>query len=108
MTTTKPALLVHPSLGFFETRLAGDYEVVKWPTDRKDIRAAVTIGGMAANNSCGSKSIRYGLMADNVRAIDAILADVATRCGWYDQSAFSKQFTKVVGVTPGEFRRGKA
>ena len=30
---------------------------------------------MAANNSCGSKSIRYGLMADNVRAIDAILAD---------------------------------
>ncbi len=34
-----------------------------------------TIGGMAANNSCGSKSIRYGLMADNVTAIDAILAD---------------------------------
>ena len=34
-----------------------------------------TIGGMAANNSCGSKSIRYGLMADNVCAIDAILAD---------------------------------
>jgi FAD/FMN-containing dehydrogenase/Fe-S oxidoreductase len=37
--------------------------------------ARCTIGGMAANNSCGSKSIRYGLMADNVRAIDAILAD---------------------------------
>ncbi|MBO0711295.1 MAG: FAD-binding oxidoreductase, partial [Acetobacteraceae bacterium] len=34
-----------------------------------------TIGGMAGNNSCGSKSIRYGLMADNVRAIDAVLAD---------------------------------
>ncbi|MBR0649571.1 FAD-binding protein [Roseomonas terrae] len=34
-----------------------------------------TIGGMAANNSCGSKSIRYGLMADNVTAIDALLAD---------------------------------
>ena len=34
-----------------------------------------TIGGMAGNNSCGSKSIRYGLMADNVQAIDAILAD---------------------------------
>jgi FAD/FMN-containing dehydrogenase/Fe-S oxidoreductase len=34
-----------------------------------------TIGGMAANNSCGSKSIRYGLMADNVAAISAILAD---------------------------------
>ena len=34
-----------------------------------------TIGGMAGNNSCGSKSIRYGLMADNVNAITAILAD---------------------------------
>ena len=28
--------------------------------------ARCTIGGMAGNNSCGSKSIRYGLMADNV------------------------------------------
>ena len=37
--------------------------------------ARCTIGGMAGNNSCGSKSIRYGLMADNVEAIDAILAD---------------------------------
>ncbi len=37
--------------------------------------ARCTIGGMAGNNSCGSKSIRYGLMADNVSAIDAILAD---------------------------------
>ncbi|HEY6433640.1 MAG TPA: FAD-linked oxidase C-terminal domain-containing protein [Acetobacteraceae bacterium] len=37
--------------------------------------ARCTIGGMAGNNSCGSKSIRYGLMADNVNAIDALLAD---------------------------------
>lgn len=35
--------------------------------------ARCTIGGMAANNSCGSKSIRYGLMADNVLGIDALL-----------------------------------
>jgi len=34
-----------------------------------------TIGGMTANNSCGARSIRYGNMVDNVRAIDAILAD---------------------------------
>ena len=39
--------------------------------------ARCTLGGMAGNNSCGSKSIRYGLMADNVLAIDAILADGA-------------------------------
>ena len=37
--------------------------------------ARCTIGGMAGNNSCGAKSIRYGLMADNVAAIDALLAD---------------------------------
>ena len=34
-----------------------------------------TIGGMAGNNSCGARSIRYGNMVHNVHAIDAILAD---------------------------------
>ncbi|MBL8544931.1 MAG: 2-hydroxyacid dehydrogenase [Hyphomonadaceae bacterium] len=48
---TKPALLVHPSLGFFEARLAGNYEVVHWPTDRKDIGAAVTIGHVGISNA---------------------------------------------------------
>ena len=34
-----------------------------------------TLGGMAANNSCGTRSLKYGNMVHNVRAIDAILAD---------------------------------
>ena len=34
-----------------------------------------TIGGMAGNNSCGGRSIRYGMMRDNVLGIDAIMAD---------------------------------
>lgn len=34
-----------------------------------------TIGGMAANNSCGQRSVYYGTMRDNVHSIDAILAD---------------------------------
>jgi FAD/FMN-containing dehydrogenase/Fe-S oxidoreductase len=34
-----------------------------------------TLGGMAGNNSCGTRSIRYGIMRDNLIAIDAILAD---------------------------------
>jgi len=34
-----------------------------------------TLGGMAGNNSCGSRSIRYGNMVHNVRSIDALLAD---------------------------------
>ncbi|ACC73376.1 FAD-binding and (Fe-S)-binding domain-containing protein [Paraburkholderia phymatum] len=39
--------------------------------------AQCTIGGMAGNNSCGSRSIEYGNMVHNVEAIDAILADGA-------------------------------
>jgi FAD/FMN-containing dehydrogenase/Fe-S oxidoreductase len=34
-----------------------------------------TIGGMTANNSCGSRSLRYGNMVHNVRSVDALLAD---------------------------------
>ncbi|HVF64533.1 MAG TPA: FAD-linked oxidase C-terminal domain-containing protein [Casimicrobiaceae bacterium] len=37
--------------------------------------AQCTIGGMAGNNSCGSRSIAYGNMVHNVLAIDALLAD---------------------------------
>ena len=38
-----------------------------------------TIGGMTGNNSCGARSIRYGNMVHNVRAIDAVLAGGETR-----------------------------
>src|SRR5690348_6230452 len=34
-----------------------------------------TIGGMAANNSCGARSLRYGTTRDNVLSLDAVLAD---------------------------------
>ncbi|MBV9740958.1 MAG: FAD-binding oxidoreductase, partial [Hyphomicrobiales bacterium] len=34
-----------------------------------------TIGGMAGNNSCGGRSLRYGTMRDNVLSIDAVMAD---------------------------------
>ena len=37
--------------------------------------AQCTLGGMAGNNSCGSRSIRYGNMVHNVASIDAMLAD---------------------------------
>ena len=47
-----------------------------------------TIGGMTANNSCGGRSIRYGIMRDNVLAIDAILGDGShASFGKYDPSA---------------------
>ena len=44
--------------------------------------AQCTLGGIAGNNSCGSRSIAYGNMVHNVVAIDALLADgTAARFG---------------------------
>ena len=34
-----------------------------------------TLGGMAGNNSAGARSLRYGMMVDNVAAIEAVLPD---------------------------------
>jgi FAD/FMN-containing dehydrogenase/Fe-S oxidoreductase len=66
--------LVEPGLvlGHLNTALRKDK--LFFPVD-PSTHARCTLGGMAGNNSCGSKSIRYGLMADNVTAIDAILSD---------------------------------
>ncbi len=44
--------------------------------------AQATLGGMAGNNSCGSRSIAYGNMVHNVLAIDALGSDgIARRFG---------------------------
>ncbi len=66
--------LVEPGLVLGHLNAALREHGLFFPVD-PSTHARCTIGGMAGNNSCGSKSIRYGLMADNVRAIDAILAD---------------------------------
>src|SRR6201996_8387585 len=66
--------LVEPGLVLGHLNAALRPHGLFFPVD-PSTHARCTIGGMAGNNSCGSKSIRYGLMADNVRAIDAILAD---------------------------------
>jgi FAD/FMN-containing dehydrogenase/Fe-S oxidoreductase len=48
--------------------------------------AQATIGGMAGNNSCGSRSIAYGNMVHNVLGIDALLADGSEfHLGVFDQ-----------------------
>ncbi len=38
-----------------------------------------TLGGMIANNACGAHSVAWGTTADNVRALDVLLAD-GTAC----------------------------
>jgi FAD/FMN-containing dehydrogenase/Fe-S oxidoreductase len=46
--------------------------------------AQATLGGMAGNNSCGSRSIRYGNMVHNVAAIQAVLPSGAVH--WFSDA----------------------
>jgi len=60
-----------------------------------------TIGGMTANNSCGSRSLRYGNMVHNVRGIGALLADGTTAWfgevpGNFDDSATPERYRELV------------
>src|SRR5438045_5080760 len=57
-----------------------------------------TIGGMTANNSCGSRSLRYGNMVHNVRGVDALLADGTS--AWFGE--VPGNFTD--GVMPQRYR----
>src|SRR6185437_14598736 len=66
--------LVEPGLVLGHLNAALRPHSLFFPVD-PSTHARCTLGGMAGNHSCGSKSIRYGLMADNVSSIDAILAD---------------------------------
>jgi transcriptional regulator GlxA family with amidase domain len=43
-----------------------------------------------------------------LRETDAPIAHVASECGYYDQSAFSRQFKRVVGMSPGAYRGDRA
>jgi FAD/FMN-containing dehydrogenase/Fe-S oxidoreductase len=71
---TAHTALVEPGLVLGHLNAALRAHSLFFPVD-PSTHARCTLGGMAGNNSCGSKSIRYGLMADNVLSIDAILAD---------------------------------
>jgi FAD/FMN-containing dehydrogenase/Fe-S oxidoreductase len=59
-----------------------------------------TLGGMTANNSCGSRSLRYGNMVHNVGAIDALLAD-GTSARFAEVSG---NFADDAGGSPGAAR----
>ncbi len=59
--------------------------------------AQATLGGMAGNNSCGSRSIRYGNMVHNVNGIEAILSD--GNVAWFselDDSATAGRYAEIV------------
>src|SRR5882757_295923 len=62
--------------------------------------AQCTIGGMAGNNSCGSRSMEYGIMVHNVVSIDAVLADghQATFAALHAMSSDARTRSLVEGV----------
>jgi FAD/FMN-containing dehydrogenase/Fe-S oxidoreductase len=57
-----------------------------------------TIGGMTANNSCGSRSLRYGNMVHNVRGVHAMLPDGTQ--AWFGEVAGNLDG----GAMPGRYR----
>jgi len=88
-------------------------------------RSMVRVGQVEAASGLGTRSLqrlfaryvgvspkwvlaRYR-MHDVVTALDegydGSLADLAARHGWFDQAHFTREFTTLVGVPPGEYRR---
>ncbi len=61
-----------------------------------------TIGGMTANNSCGSRSIRYGNMVHNVRGVDALLADGTS--AWFGEVPGNFGDDPAAGAMPERYR----
>ncbi|WP_447555374.1 FAD-binding and (Fe-S)-binding domain-containing protein [Vreelandella sp. EE22] len=60
--------------------------------------AQCTIGGMAGNNSCGSRSIYYGNMVHNVLGIEAVLADGSeVNLGFVDEMAKGSREADLAG-----------
>ncbi len=59
--------------------------------------AQCTIGGMAGNNSCGSRSIAYGNMVHNVEGIDALLMD-GTAAYFTDLTRMDSASARVRGI----------
>ncbi|MGL4175054.1 MAG: helix-turn-helix domain-containing protein [Dermatophilaceae bacterium] len=50
----------------------------------------------------------HDAVADLDAGFDGTLTELAHRYGWYDQAHFIREFTALVGVTPGEYRSRSA
>jgi AraC-like DNA-binding protein len=48
--------------------------------------------------------VRIGRACDRLRHTEAPLSELALECGYADQAAFTRQFRKSVGLTPGAYR----
>ncbi len=71
--------------------------------------AQCTLGGMAGNNSCGSRSIRYGNMVHNVLGLEATLADGReTVFGRFDEIAPGSALAGLAGSVSAIIQREAA
>ena len=52
--------------------------------------------------------LRIDRACDRLRRADAPLSELALECGYADQAAFTRQFRKSVGLTPGAYRLATA
>jgi AraC-like DNA-binding protein len=52
--------------------------------------------------------LRIDRACDRLRHTDAPLSELALECGYADQAAFTRQFHKSVGLTPGAYRVARA
>jgi len=50
----------------------------------------------------------HDAVADLDAGWDGTLTELAVRSGWYDQAHFTRDFTALVGVTPGRYRERAA
>jgi len=70
--------------------------------------AQATLGGMAGNNSCGSRSIAYGNMVHNVLAIDAVtVAGARWRFGPMENATGSSGYLEFVSRLKDLYAREK-
>ena len=71
--------------------------------------AQATLGGMAGNNSCGSRSIAYGNMVHNVLAIDALtVSGRQWRFGPMDDPSGPADYSEFLGRLKGLYQRERA
>ena len=71
--------------------------------------AQATLGGMAGNNSCGSRSIAYGNMVHNVLAIDAVTAESKQwRFGPMSDRSGTPEYLEFLGKLNALYQREQA
>ena len=63
---------------------------------------------MSVGSETDLSRLRIDRACDRLRHTNAPLSELALECGYADQPAFTRQFHKSVGLTPGAYRLATA